>query len=183
MLDVCDPETRKNCSSLKESLMDIDSNFDDDYNTVNDLKKKKEKKEPEIKSKKKVRFELSNDLSNANTFNYEHGNESVSDEDILDDELEDEKSISDEETLDEECDDESMSNEEYFDNDNVDTFDYNHEEEFDYDDDNEETFSDSEPNDEDISDNNNDTKPISMKEDIYGRMRKSDGTIVASYLN
>lgn len=182
MLDVCDPETRKNCSSLKESLMDIDSNFDDDYNTVNDLKKKKEKKQPEIISKKKVRFELSDDLSNANTFNYEHDNESVSDEDILDDELEDE-SISGEETLDEECDDESMPNVEHFDNDNVDTFDYNHEEEFDYDDEKEETFSDSEPNDEDLSDNNNDIKPISMKEDIYGRIRKPDGTIVASYLN
>jgi len=158
--------------------MDIDSNFDDDYNTVNDLKKKKEKKHPEIKSKKKVRFELSDDFSNANTFNYEHDNESVSDEENLDDELEDD-SISGEDTLDEECDDESMSNEEHFDSDNVDTFDYNHEEEFDYDDEKEETFS----NDEDLSDNNNDTKPINMKEDIYGRIKKSDGTIVASYLN
>jgi len=179
---VCDPETRKNCSSLKESLMDIDSNFDDDYNTVNDLKKKKEKKQPEIKSKKKVTFEFPDNLSDENTFNYEHDDENVSDEDILDDELEDE-SISGEETLDEECDDESISNEEDFGSDKSDTFDYDHEEEFDYNDNKEETFSDSEPDDEDSLDNNDDTKPISMKEDIYGRIRKPDGTIVASYFN
>ncbi|XP_026814805.1 nucleolar MIF4G domain-containing protein 1 homolog [Rhopalosiphum maidis] len=167
LLDVCDPETRKNCSSLKESLLDIDSNFDDDYNTVNDLKKKKENKQPEIKSKKKVTFEFPDNLSDEN----------VSDEDILDDELEDE-SISGEETLDEECDDESMSYKEEFDSDKSDTFDYDHEEEFDYNDEKEETFSGSEPDDEDSLDNNDDTKSISMKEDIYGRIRKPDGTIV-----
>ncbi|XP_025190646.1 nucleolar MIF4G domain-containing protein 1 homolog [Melanaphis sacchari] len=176
LLDVCDPETRKNCSSLKESLMDIDSNFDDDYNTVNALKNNKEKKQPEIKSKKKVTFESSDNLSNKNTFDYKYENENLSDEDIVDEEFEDE-SVSGEETLDEEYDDESMSDENDNDN-NGDTFNYDYEEEFDYNDEKEETFSDSESDDENVLENNDDKKPISMKEDIYGRIKKSDGTIV-----
>lgn len=165
---MCDPETRKNCSSLKESLMDIDSNFDDDYNTVNALKKNVKKKEPEIKSIKKVTFDCSDNSSNEETFNYEHENESLSGE----------------ETLDEDYDTESISNEEHFSDDDDDTFDYNHEEEFDYENEKEEKMSDSEADEvEDVLDNNDDTKTISTKEDIYGRIRKSDGTIVASYLN
>jgi len=178
---VCDPETRKNCSSLKESLMDIDSNFDDDYNTVNALKKNIKKKEPEIKSKKKVTFDCSDNSSNEETFNYEH--ENVSDKDILDDEFEDE-SLSGEETLDEDYDNESMSNEEQFDDDDDETFDYNHEEKFEYDNEKEENLSDSETDENvDLLNNKDDIKTISTKEDIYGRIRKSDGTIVVSHLN
>jgi len=178
---VCDPETRKNCSSLKESLMDIDSNFDDDYNTVNAINNNKKKKESKIKSQKKVTFDCSDNSSNEEAFNYEHDSENESDEDILDDELEDE-SLSGEETLDEDYDDESMSNKKNFVND--DTFDYNHEEEFEYDDEKEEEFSDCKPDEyEDLLVNNDHKKTISTKEDIYGRIKKSDGTIVASYMN
>ncbi|KAL4090400.1 hypothetical protein QTP88_025249 [Uroleucon formosanum] len=176
LLDVCDPETRKNCSSLKESLMDIDSNFDDDYNTVNALKKNIKKKEPVVKSKKKVTFDCSDNSSNEETFNYEH--ENVSDKDILDDEFE-EESLSGEESLDEDYDNESVSNEEHFgndDDDGDDTCDYNQEEKFDYDYEEEEKLSDIETDEDE--DNNDDTKIKNMKEDIYGRLRKSDGTIV-----
>jgi len=165
--------------------MDIDSNFEDDYNTVNALKNNK-KKEPKNISKKKVTFDCSDNSSNEESFNYEHDSEDESDEDILDDEFEG-KSLSGEETLDEDNGSENMSNEEHFGNDDDDdTFDYNHEEEFNYDDEKEEKFSDGEPDedeDEDLLDNNDDTKTISTKEDIYGRIRKSDGTIMASYLN
>jgi len=180
-LDVCDPETRKNCSSLKESLMDIDSNFDDDYNTVNAINNNKKKKEPKIKSQKKVTFDCSDDSSKEETFNYKHDSENVSDEDILEDDFDDE-SLSGEETLNEDHDNESMSDEENFDD--GDTFEYSHEEEFDYDDEKEEQFSNCELDEyEDLSDDNDDTKTISMKEDIYGRIKKSDGTVVASYMN
>lgn len=160
--------------------MDIDSNFDDDYNTVNALKKNIKKKEPVVKSKKKVTFDCSDNSSNEETFNYEH--ENVFDKDILDDEFE-EESLSGEESLDEDYDNESVSNEEHFgndDDDGDDTCDYNQEEKFDYDYEEEEKLSDIETDEDE--DNNDDTKIKNMKEDIYGRLRKSDGTIVASYL-
>lgn len=180
-MDVCDPKTRKDCATLKESLMDIDSNFDDDYNTVNDLNSKKKKKEPETKQKKKVTFDCNvKNGTDEETFDYEH--EDVSDEEMSDEELEDE-SVSGGE-------DEDMSDEELVDNDHEETFDYEHEEEFDYDDDDEnekqsseEECSDDESNDNLLENNENiNSKTKSLKEDIYGRIRKPDGTVVVSSL-
>lgn len=179
--------------------MDIDSNFDDDYNSINALKSKnnKKKKEPVIKLKKKVTFECPDDenSSNEETFDYEH--EDVSDEESLDENLEDENE-STEEILDE---DENMSDEENGVKDHEEEFDYDHEEEFDYD--NQEEFNydheefdydheneksleknclDSKPDEDSLDNNYNANKKTkSLKEDIYGRVRKPDGTIVVSF--
>lgn len=182
---MCDPETRKNCATLKESLMDIDSNFDDDYKSINSLNSKKKKKEPEIKPKKKVSFDCAEEnLSIEETFDYDHNDENMSDEGSFDD-VEDEN-ISDEETLDEECGDENISDEEHFGNNRKAKFDYDHEEDFDYGTEeisSHEDYSASEI-DEGLSDNNfnTNTKIKNVKEDIYGRMRKSDGTVIVSNL-
>lgn len=169
MLDVCDPETRKNCATLKESLMDVDSNFDEDYNSVNALKKKK--KETNTKPKKKVTFDCVDDNSiNEETFDYEH--------DDNDDEFEDEN-LSDDEILDEECEDENISDEECIGSDHE--FDYDHEEKFEYNDEEVKSLSDQDSEfDEDVADNDNKIieKTKSTKEDIYGRLRKPDGSII-----
>lgn len=179
MLDVCDPETRKNCATLKESLMDIDSNFDDDYNSINALNSKKKKKEPLIKLKKKVTFDCTDDDSCIEgTFDYEHEDVNESDEEMMDEEFEDEN-VSDEETLDEECVDESMSDEEHYDNDREEEFDYDHEDENNS---SEENCSDNEFDKDSLDDNFNSNKKTKvLKEDIYGRIRKPDGTIVVSF--
>lgn len=174
---MCDPETRKNCATLKESLMDIDSNFDEDYNSVNALKKKK--KETKTNPKKKVTFDCADEnSSNEETFDYEHDD----DNSISDDELEDEV-LSDDEILDEECENENMSDEECIGSDHE--FDYDHEEEFEYNHEKEQSSEDQDSEfDEDISDNSNNIKgkTKNMKEDIYGRIRKPDGTVVVRYL-
>ncbi|XP_025414440.1 nucleolar MIF4G domain-containing protein 1 [Sipha flava] len=170
LLDVCDPETRQNCATLKESLMDIDSNFDDDYNTVNGLKIKKNKKELKIKSKKKVTFDcVDKNGTDEETFDYEH--DDVSDEEMSDEDVEDEN-VSDGEAF-EECENEDMSDEECNDR----------EESFDYDDNDEKQssgteYSDNESNNLLETNENNKKKSKSLKEDIYGRIRKPDGTIV-----
>lgn len=185
MLDVCDPETRKNCATLKESLMDVDSNFEEDYNSINALKRKINKKKPEVQSKKKkVTFDLADDISsNENAFDYEYDDD-ASDEVMTDDEHEDENDV-----FDEEMTDENMSDEEHLDSNNEEEFDYDHEEEFDYEHEEEKESSDEscfdEEHDESLSDNGNDdtnNKIVKMKEDIYGRIRKSDGTIAVNYL-
>lgn len=180
-MDVCDPETRKNCATLKESLMDIDSNFDDDYNSINALKSKKKKKEPLVKLKKKVTFNCSDDnSSNEGTFNYDPENVNESDEEMLDEEFEDEN------VSDEECVDESMSDEEHFGDDREEEFDYNYEE-FDSDhveeeNSSEEDCSENEFEEDSLDDNLNSNKKTKMlKEDIYGRIRKPDGTVVVSF--
>jgi hypothetical protein len=171
---VCDPETRQNCATLKESLMDIDSNFDDDYNTVNGLKIKKNKKELKIKSKKKVTFDcVDKNGTDEETFDYEH--DDVSDEEMSDEDVEDEN-VSDGEAF-EECENEDMSDEECNDR----------EESFDYDDNDEKQssgteYSDNESNNLLETNENNKKKSKSLKEDIYGRIRKPDGTIVVSCL-
>lgn len=176
---MCDPETRKNCATLKESLMDIDSNFDDDYKSINSLNSKKKKKEPEIKPKKKVTFDCAEE-----TFDYDHEDENMSDEGSFDDDDIEDENISDEETLDEDRRDENISDEEHFGNNCEAKFDYNHEEDFDYG--TEEISSNEDCSaselDESLSDNNFDTntKIKNVKEDIYGRMRNSDGTVIVS---
>lgn len=186
MLDVCDPETRKNCATLKESLMDIDSNFDDDYNSINALKSKKKKKEPSVKLKKKVTFDCADDDSCIEgTFDYEHEDVNESDEELnesdedvneSDEDMSNEE-FEDENLSDEECIDESMSDEEHFGSDREEEFDYDHEEK----NSSEEDCSDNEFDEHSIDDNfisNKKTKIL--KEDIYGRIRKPDGTVVVS---
>lgn len=177
---MCDRETRQNCATLKESLMDIDSNFDDDYNTVNALKSKKKKKEPEIKSKKKVTFDcIDKNGTDEETFDYEHedvSDEEMSDEVISNEDHEDEN-VSDGEAF-EEFEDEDMYDEEHFNSDC--------EEAFDYDDKDEKLsseieYSDSELNKDLVETNENNKKKNNiLKEDIYGRIRKPDGTIIVS---
>lgn len=185
---MCDPETRKNCATLKESLMDIDSNFEDDYKSVNDLKPKKKKEKPEIKcKKKKVTFDCVDDDNSFNeeTFDYEYDDENMSEEENSDDDLIDEnmfdeeceeENLTDEECKDklisdEECEDENMSIEE--------SFDYDCEQENKSIDKN---CSDSEY-DESLMDNGiNNYKSKYLKEDIYGRIRKPDGSTVVNYL-
>lgn len=174
---MCDPETRKNCATLKESLMDIDSNFDDDYKSINALKIKK--REIEIKSKKKVTFDCADENSPCKkTFDYEHEDINVSDEESFNEDQEDEN-ISDEEDLDE-YEDEDVSHDEHYGNDHEEEFDYDHEEENDSSD---EDYSDNELNKNLLNNNcNMDNKINNMKEDIYGRIRKPDGTIMVKYL-
>lgn len=168
-MDVCDPETRENYATLTETLMDIDSNFDGDYNSINMLKTKNNKKESEIKTKKKVTFECADKHSTEETFDYEHEDDSF-----------------DEDTLDEDCEDEIVS-EEGFSDVHEEEFDYDHEEKFDNDHNEKNTFSkddysDSESYKKSLIDNyvTTDKKTKNIKEDIYGRMRKPDGTIVVS---
>lgn len=137
--------------------MDIDSNFDDDYNSINTLEKKNGNKDTEIKPKKKVSF------------------------DCADENLSYEDSFDDEEALNE-CEDEEHSGSEY-----EEEFNYDHEEEFDYDHDEERNSSEQDCSDnefnENLLDNDNTNKKIkNMKEDIYGRIRKPDGTVVVNYL-
>lgn len=165
-MDVCEPETRENYATLTETLMDIDSNFDGDYNSINMLKTKNKTKKSEIKQKKKVTFECVDQSSNEETFNYEHEDDSF-----------------DENTLDESCEDETVSEEEDFSDEHEEEFDYDHEETFDDNHNGKKQFSkkdysDSESDKEALNDNYVKTKTI--KEDIYGRMRKPDGTIVVS---
>jgi len=172
---VCDSETRKNFATLKESLMDIDSNFDNDYNSVNTLQKKLKTKESEIKSKKKVTFHCADDnSSNEETFDYEYEDGNLANEETIDDDLEDGNALN-EESLDDECEDENMSDEEHFSNDHEEKFDYDHKKEKP----SGENGSNSEL-DEDLSEDYYKTnkKPKSLKEDIYGRLRKPDGSIV-----
>lgn len=178
LLDVCDPETRKNCATLKESLMDVDSNFDDDYNSVNALRKKKKTKEQEIKSKKKVTFDCADDnSSNEYVFDYEYDDDNLSKEENIVDDLENEN-VSDEETVDDKYEDENMSDEEYYSNDHEEEFDYHHENEKS----SEEDCSSSELNENLLSnDSKTDNMTKNLKEDIYGRLRKPDGTVVVSY--
>lgn len=168
-MDACDPETRDNYATLTETLMDIDSNFDGDYNSINMLKTqntKNKKEESKIKQKKKVTFECDNKHSTEETFDYEHEDDSF-----------------DEDTLDEDCEDETMSEEEDFSDVHEEEFDYDHEEKFNNDHNEKNKFSkddysDSESYKESFNDNYIKTKNI--KEDIYGRMRKPDGAIVVS---
>lgn len=145
--------------------MDIDSNFDDDYNSINDSKRKKKK--IEMKSKKKVTF----DCADENSPCEENFDENISDEEVLD-----------------KCEDEDMSNEEHSGDELEEEFDYDHEEEFDYDDKEErnsshEDYSDNEFNLNLLDNNDNTNKKIkNMKEDIYGRIRKPDGTVAVKFL-
>lgn len=171
-MDVCDPETRENYATLTETLMDIDSNFDGDYNSINMLKTKNKKKESEIKQKKKVTFECTDKHSTEETFDYEH-----------------EDDLFDEDTFNEDCEDETVSEEEGFIDIHEKEFDYDHKEKFDYDHNEKNKFSkddyfDSESYKESLNDNfiKTDKKNKNIKEDIYGRMRKPDGTIVVSNL-
>lgn len=196
LLDVCNPETREDYAALKEGLMDIDSNFDDDYNSINALKKKSNKKvsetkskkiENKIKSKKKVTFDCADENSSTeNDFDHEN----MSDEEF------EKENMSDDEIFDEECDDESMFDEDIFDEESAlngegfgknheEEFDCSHEEEFDYSCDDEKQSSNDDLSDDELNENlldsddyNSKKKDINLQEDIYGRIKKPDGTIV-----
>lgn len=167
---MCDPEIRKNCATLKESLMDIDSNFDDDYKSINalNLNNKKKNKDSEIKSQKKVTFDCADEnLSAEETFDYDHEDKNMSDEGSFED-----------------LEDENISDEEYFSDNSKTKFDYDHEEDFDYDTE-EIAFNEDCSNnqlDKDLSDNDCNTKKKikNTKEDIYGRIINSDSTIVSN---
>ncbi|XP_050425315.1 nucleolar MIF4G domain-containing protein 1 [Adelges cooleyi] len=169
LLDVCDPETRKDCATLKESLLDLESNFQEDYNTVNDLKRKKKTAESEVKEKKKkVTFDVDEDSSNEDTFEYEHEDDDISDnddddEDVSDYEIHDGFDLENEENSDEE------------------TYECDREEEFDYSDD-DNGVDDDDGEDNDVNDDKIKNKSTevdkNLKEDIYGRIKKPDGTVV-----
>ncbi|XP_050548681.1 nucleolar MIF4G domain-containing protein 1 [Daktulosphaira vitifoliae] len=158
LLDVCDPETRKNCATLKESLLDIDSNFEDDFNTINSLKRKNTKAQnEENKKSKKVTFD--EEINHEETFEYEYDENKLEEESDLDD-------MSNDDISDLNSENENFSNEEFMNS--------NEEENFNSDNDNNYV------NDfKDVNNINKSNKNVyNHKEDIYGRIRNSDGTII-----
>lgn len=152
--------------------MDIDSNFDEDFNSVNALQKKKRKKDPEIELKKKVTFDCTDDnLSNEETFDYEYEDEETTDDDL--------ENVSDKKILDDKCEDEYISDEDCYSDDGEEESNYDHDEE----NCSKEDCFNSQSNEELLGDNYKiEIKTENLKEDIYGRLRKPDGSVVVSYL-
>lgn len=213
--------------------MDLDSNFDDDYNSINATKIKKKKIEPEVKPRKKVLVEgIKKNSSSEETFDYNHEDDDLTDE---------EENLSNEESFINDHEEFDCDREEDFDysdddcsstnatkkkkiepkvklkkkvtfectnkNSSEETFDYDHEdedltdeenlsnesfindreEEFDYSHDDEQNLSDKDysdsESDKDVLDENGVNKKNNcLKEDIYGRIRKPDGTIVVNII-
>lgn len=164
--EYCEEENlsnEENCINDHEEEFDYsheeEFDYSDDCNSINASKIKKKKIEPEVKSKKKVTFECTNKNSfTEETFDFDYEDEDLTDED---------------------CEEENLSTEENCIND--------HEEEFYYSDDDEQKlsnkdYSDGESGEDLLDENNVNKKTISMKEDIYGRIRKPDGTIVVSII-